>query len=261
MSVLARMGIRNTVLSMVEVIVFFCVITVVFFVGVSSLFVGIRNQARLSRATGQAEKYAVDTQEIIEKAKALTMKAAASRPADEAAAAAVVAKLKAEAGALVESAEKLFKNVLANRKTAPIATRELDEATKRAAALARKAELAARKALAAVEPPKKAAPPADTQPVELAEVPDQSLGSFFQSGLPFFKWSLFAEVPVWMWFVQGALYLLLVTIYWAPGEEAANETELRALVLTMVLALVVGGIYYRDTVVKLARTFWDIVAG
>ena len=89
-----------------------------------------------------------------------------------------------------------------------------------------------------------------------------AVGEIFTPAFPYVALGeLLFFVPVWMWFIEIAGYLLLVTIYWVPGDEDSNRTEMRALVLTMVLACVGAGIYFRGTVVHLARTFWKIVAG
>jgi hypothetical protein len=51
----------------------------------------------------------------------------------------------------------------------------------------------------------------------------------------------FASLPVWMWIVEGLGYLLLITIYWTPGDEPANETELRAFAIFVAILLAIGG--------------------
>ncbi len=75
-------------------------------------------------------------------------------------------------------------------------------------------------------------------------------------------WS--AVLPVWMWALEIAGYLLLVTIYWAPGDPDQSRTELRGLVLFLVLA-VVGGIAWLEIshryVSQVLWTFWGIVTG
>ena len=98
--------------------------------------------------------------------------------------------------------------------------------------------------------------------VAVTDVGDESISRLFTSSYPFADLGeLLFLVPVWMWFVQVAGYLLLVTIYWAPGDEGINRTEMRALVLTMVLACLVAGICFHRTVAHLAQTFWKIVTG
>jgi len=50
-------------------------------------------------------------------------------------------------------------------------------------------------------------------------------------------------LPVWMQILAGVLYLLLITLYWAPGDEQTNRTELRGFVLFLVVAAIAGAIY------------------
>jgi hypothetical protein len=73
-----------------------------------------------------------------------------------------------------------------------------------------------------------------------------------------------AILPVWMWAVEIAAYLLLVTIYWAPGDPAQNRAELGGLVLFIVLAAA-GGIAWLEAshryVSQVIWTFWGIVTG
>ena len=98
--------------------------------------------------------------------------------------------------------------------------------------------------------------------VAVTDAGDESISRLFTSSYPFADLGeMLLLVPAWMWFVQVAGYLLLVTIYWAPGDEGINRTEIRALVLTMVLACLVAGIYFHHTVAQLAQTFWKIVTG
>jgi len=71
----------------------------------------------------------------------------------------------------------------------------------------------------------------------------------------------FDVVPIWMWILVGLGYLLLIKIYWAPGDEAANESELKGFVLFALLGLVAGGIYIQakySGISMVARTFWGI---
>jgi len=73
--------------------------------------------------------------------------------------------------------------------------------------------------------------------------------------------SWFVVVPVWMWILMGLGYLLLITIYWAPGEEATSQSELKGFVLFVLVGLVVGGIYIQlkyQGITMVAETFWGI---
>ena len=62
-------------------------------------------------------------------------------------------------------------------------------------------------------------------------------------GLPFVAAKAFESMPVGAWTVLGALYLLTVTIWWAPGEAADNDVELAALLTVFLFCLLVVGIY------------------
>ena len=73
--------------------------------------------------------------------------------------------------------------------------------------------------------------------------------------------SWFAVVPIWMWILMGLGYLLLITIYWAPGEEAVSESELKGFVLFVLIGLLAGGIYIQmkyQGITMVAGTFWGI---
>lgn len=94
--------------------------------------------------------------------------------------------------------------------------------------------------------------------VEIAAFFAASVGAFY--GL--YKLATTRGVPVWMWILAGGAYLLIVTIYWAPGEKEDNEVELRAFVLFLVVALVVGGVLLESffgAVSGTAKTFWGIL--
>ena len=69
-------------------------------------------------------------------------------------------------------------------------------------------------------------------------------------------------VPVWVWIVLGALYLLIVTIWWAPGADADNETELHAMAIVFAVVLLAGAVYaeYQHGAVSgVASEFWEIL--
>jgi hypothetical protein len=73
--------------------------------------------------------------------------------------------------------------------------------------------------------------------------------------------SWFGVVPVWMWILMGLGYLLLITIYWAPGEAATSQSELRGFVLFVLVGLVAGGIYIQlkyQGITMVAETFRGI---
>lgn len=75
---------------------------------------------------------------------------------------------------------------------------------------------------------------------------------------------LAAVMPVWMWAIQIAGYLLLITIYWSPGEAAQDRAELGALVGCLTLAAV-GGLAWLElshgAVSGTIWTFYRIVTG
>ena len=59
------------------------------------------------------------------------------------------------------------------------------------------------------------------------------LGRIFQAKFPLISFSqLFGSLPWWMWVLEGVLYLLILTAYWAPSEDRAMDAcELRAFAL------------------------------
>jgi hypothetical protein len=71
-------------------------------------------------------------------------------------------------------------------------------------------------------------------------------------------------LPVWMWAVELAGYVLLVMIYWSPGEAPVDRAELGGLVIFLIVA-VVGGLAYADyryrAVEDAAQIFWRILSG
>jgi hypothetical protein len=77
--------------------------------------------------------------------------------------------------------------------------------------------------------------------------------------------SWLVSTPVWMWIVAGAGYVLLVTLYWAPGDQQLDDAELRAFGVFVVTVVVVGLLYlefrYDHAVTKQLRLFWTIVSG
>ncbi|MFA6134318.1 MAG: hypothetical protein WC869_09930 [Phycisphaerae bacterium] len=76
------------------------------------------------------------------------------------------------------------------------------------------------------------------------------------------RWS--AILPIWMWLIEGAGYLLLVTIYWTPGETSLDESELRGLVIFAVVAAVAGAFWLQTSghyLTEIAGTFWSIMTG
>ncbi len=60
---------------------------------------------------------------------------------------------------------------------------------------------------------------------------------------PFYTGAVYAASPPWVYFLIAATYLLGLTIYWAPRNEAANAVEVRAFWLVLLLFAVAGGVY------------------
>jgi hypothetical protein len=68
-------------------------------------------------------------------------------------------------------------------------------------------------------------------------------------------------LPAWMWILEGLGYLLLITIYWSPGEAEVDESELRGFVIFVVTALVALAVWLQahGWLSQLAGVFWNIV--
>jgi len=94
--------------------------------------------------------------------------------------------------------------------------------------------------------------------IEIALFFAASFGAFYA----LYRRATTAGVPVWAWILAGGVYLLIVTIYWAPGEKDQNEAELRAFVLFLLVAVVVAGALleaYFGALSGTARTFVGIL--
>jgi len=71
-----------------------------------------------------------------------------------------------------------------------------------------------------------------------------------------------AGIPVWLWVVLAVGYLLIVTVWWSPGDEKANNTELIALAVVVVVAAIAGGIFVEHKYGGISGTwdtFWQIL--
>lgn len=68
-------------------------------------------------------------------------------------------------------------------------------------------------------------------------------------------------LPAWMWILEGLGYLLLVTIYWAPGDQRVDESEMRGFVIFVVAALAAVAVWLQmhGYLSQLAGTFWGIM--
>ena len=63
--------------------------------------------------------------------------------------------------------------------------------------------------------------------------------------------------PLWAALAGSPLYLLLVTFYWKPGAPPADDAELRALEVFLVLAGLVLLLACAEPVLAFARSFFD----
>jgi len=68
-----------------------------------------------------------------------------------------------------------------------------------------------------------------------------------------------ASMPLWIWVILGLVYLLIVTVWWTPGGEEDNKTELTALAIVSVVALIVAGVWQYKAVGRVAVEFWNIL--
>jgi len=66
-------------------------------------------------------------------------------------------------------------------------------------------------------------------------------------------------MPIWIWVVLGAVYLMVVTVWWTPGDQKANNTELIALSIVACGGAILAAIIFRDQVAGIAKEFWDIM--
>ena len=79
------------------------------------------------------------------------------------------------------------------------------------------------------------------------------------------KGSWLTTTPAWMWIIAAVGYVLLVTLYWAPGDQQLDDTELRAFGVFVVVVLA-GGLLYLElahhrVVSDQLELFWKIVSG
>ena len=68
-----------------------------------------------------------------------------------------------------------------------------------------------------------------------------------------------ASTPIWVWVILGLVYLLIVTVWWTPGSEEDNKTELTALAIVFILTLVLAGVYKHEVVIDVVGEFWNIL--
>jgi hypothetical protein len=64
----------------------------------------------------------------------------------------------------------------------------------------------------------------------------------FSGSFPFVRFaSLFTGLPWWMWVIEFILYILLLTVYWAPSDDREiNLCELRAFMMFVLVATVLA---------------------
>jgi len=67
------------------------------------------------------------------------------------------------------------------------------------------------------------------------------------------------SLPIWMWLVLGIVYILIVTVWWVPGDEEANRKELIALTIVSSAMIVALAVIYRQHVGQIAETFYEIM--
>ncbi len=65
--------------------------------------------------------------------------------------------------------------------------------------------------------------------------------------------------PVWLWIVASIVYLVLLCVWWAPGEDANNKAEVWALVIVALVTLSVLVVWQRGPVGGALNTFKDIM--
>jgi len=70
----------------------------------------------------------------------------------------------------------------------------------------------------------------------------------FRTRVPFVKFGeLFGSLPWWLWGIEGAAGLLLITVYWAPGAEGFDRCEAEAFVLFATATVTISTITFELT--------------
>ena len=67
------------------------------------------------------------------------------------------------------------------------------------------------------------------------------------------------SMPIWVWIILGVIYLLIVTIWWAPGNEKDNSTELVAMAIVTCLAGALAIWIYHEQAWQIVREFYLIL--
>ena len=65
--------------------------------------------------------------------------------------------------------------------------------------------------------------------------------------------------PAWLWIIASIVYLILLCVWWAPGEDANNKAEVWALVIVALVTLSVLVVWQRGPVGDALNTFKDVM--
>lgn len=91
---------------------------------------------------------------------------------------------------------------------------------------------------------------------------DIRLNSVLTGRFPFLSVDeLIGTAPWWVWIIEGLLYLLLITIYWAPGQSDQDKCELRAFGLFLLTVVVAAIVVYWSQIAAQVTLFFDMVNG
>ncbi len=71
----------------------------------------------------------------------------------------------------------------------------------------------------------------------------------------------FGPLPAWLWIIEGGVYMLLVTVYWAPGERLVNDSEVLAFAIFLLLAALTFAVFNYDAVRSVGSTVWSAWTG
>lgn len=66
--------------------------------------------------------------------------------------------------------------------------------------------------------------------------------------------------PAWLWIVASIVYLILLCIWWAPGDETTSKAEVWALAIVAVIALSILVVWQWGPVSSTLNTFKDVMA-
>jgi hypothetical protein len=66
------------------------------------------------------------------------------------------------------------------------------------------------------------------------------------------------SLPIWGWVVMGAVYVLIVTVWWKPADQEADNIELLSLAIVSTLLVVGLCVWYHREVGSLYDTFKGI---